>query len=73
MFQSWIKLKGFDESPQMKVFTLHAESYVCYAQSIQQLPPAEGRMVVFTLQSLPDLYAHTVWIIILALNKSNSQ
>jgi len=29
-------LKGFDESPQMNVFTLHAEWYVCYAQSIQQ-------------------------------------
>jgi len=24
-FQSWIKLKGFDESLQMNVFTLHAE------------------------------------------------
>jgi len=24
-FQTWIKLKGLDESPEMNVFTLHAE------------------------------------------------
>jgi len=54
----------------MKVFTLHAEWYVCYAQSIQQLPPAEENMVIFTLWSLPGLHAHSAWIIISALINS---
>ena len=25
IFQSWFRLKGFDESPQMNVFTMHFE------------------------------------------------
>jgi len=27
-------MKGFDKSPQMNVFTVHAEWYFCYAQCI---------------------------------------
>jgi len=50
-------VKDFDESPQMNVFTLHAEWW--YAQCIQQLPPAEERMIIFALPSLPDLHAQT--------------
>jgi len=43
---------------------------VCYALSIQQLPPAEEGMVIFTLRSLPGLQAHTTWIIISTLINS---
>jgi len=60
-FQSWIKLKCFDESLQMNVYILHADGviilYVSYDISIQQLSPAEKIMVIFTLPSLPGLDA----------------
>jgi len=36
----------------------------------QQLPPAEEKMVIFTLWSLPGLHAHTAWTIISALINS---
>jgi len=43
-------LKCFDESPQMSVFTLYSQCYVCYAQRIQQLPRAEERMIILALE-----------------------
>jgi len=45
-----------------------AEAFcVWYALSIQQLLPAEERMVIFTLPILPGLHTQTTWKIISAL------
>ena len=54
-------------NPRKIMFTLYAESYVCYAQCIQQLPPVEERLVIFTIPSLTGLHDQTAWIIISAL------
>ena len=57
-------------NPRKIMFTLYAESYVCYAQCIQQLPPVKERMVIFTLPILTGLHDQTAWIIISALINS---
>ena len=66
-----IKLKGFDESPQMNVFRMLNDIFAMLkASSSYHRAPTEERMVIFTPQSLPGLYAQTAWIIISGLIKS---
>jgi len=68
-FQSWIKLKRFDESLQMNVLILHADGcIICLLCSKHPaVTTGRGKLVIFTLPSMPDLNAHTAWIIISAL------